>query len=243
MGVRIGFDVTELDEGANPIDDSRGTLSRANLNGKPPKKGTSAVGKYVVDVESFERVAIPALTRALKTAALRSAGDQPLSLVAIDEVGKMESFSHEFLPLVDKLLDTQSVSVLATIPTPRYGKTLPYVERLRAREDVLLLKLTKNNRDEATRALGDAIDQALSDGTDHYDGIDSTRLEAFLDERPVARTTLSKPKRATPVLDKTEQRDTATKVNENCQVSHEGCACLMPTDASPRALLLGKANS
>lgn len=78
-------------------------------------QGAPAVGKYFVDVRSFESLALPQLAPA--------AGTQ---LYVIDEVGKMELFSQSFYPAVQALLDAAPL-VLGTVPVARQGRTLPQV--------------------------------------------------------------------------------------------------------------------
>lgn len=78
-------------------------------------QGAPAVGKYSVDVRSFESLALPQLAP--------SAGTQ---LYVIDEVGKMELFSRSFYPAVQALLDTAPL-VLGTVPVARQGRAIPQV--------------------------------------------------------------------------------------------------------------------
>ena len=52
----------------------------------------------------------------------------------IDEIGKMELFSHSFQQAVKELLKHPKVTVFATIPAP--GKANPFVEEIRHRDDV-----------------------------------------------------------------------------------------------------------
>lgn len=73
------------------------------------------VGKYAVDVRSFEALALPQLQP--------SAGAQ---LYVIDEVGKMELFSRAFYPAVQALLDAAPL-VLGTVPVARTGRAIAQV--------------------------------------------------------------------------------------------------------------------
>ena len=155
-GARQGFDVVVLG--------SAETGPLASLG-----RGSAMVGKYAVDVESFERLALPSL----------QANDAPITL--IDEVGKMELFSPLFLPLVEAILDGASTVVLGTLPMPRYGHTIEAVERIRARPDVAVVKLLKANRDDAARAVSTVIRTAA---TRQRPGepFDVSQLAAFLQE-------------------------------------------------------------
>uniref|UniRef100_A0A061SBF8 Nucleoside-triphosphatase THEP1 n=1 Tax=Tetraselmis sp. GSL018 TaxID=582737 RepID=A0A061SBF8_9CHLO len=122
-GGRTGFDVVT-------IEGERGPLARIGN----PKKGEPAVGKYAVDVASFERLALPQMK------------PTPGALVVVDEVGKMELFSKAFSSAVTELLDSPCL-VLGTIPVPKYGRTIPQVETIKARPDVEVLQITKGSRD------------------------------------------------------------------------------------------------
>jgi nucleoside-triphosphatase len=88
------------------------------------------VGRYGVNLERFERLALPELAR------------HDVDLIVIDEIGKMECASDRFCRSVEDVLDAQ-VSVLATVGIAR----LPFLQSVRRRPDVELLTLTERNRD------------------------------------------------------------------------------------------------
>jgi nucleoside-triphosphatase len=92
-GQRVGFEIQTF--AAPP---QKGILSHVGIKSK------YRVGKYGVDVKSFENIAIPELEIGLKSH----------ELVIIDEIGKMELFSDRFKSLVYELL-TSPNEVLATI--------------------------------------------------------------------------------------------------------------------------------
>uniref|UniRef100_A0A3P9AEA3 Uncharacterized protein n=1 Tax=Esox lucius TaxID=8010 RepID=A0A3P9AEA3_ESOLU len=123
-GRRVGFDVVTLTG-------QRGHLSR--IRGvdtvTPPGVKEFMVGNYIVDLQSFEDKNI------LK-----------LKLFIIDEVGRMELFSQSFIRAVRQTLDSSVCCVLGTIPLPK-GKPLVLVEEIRARPDVTVFTVTKDNRD------------------------------------------------------------------------------------------------
>lgn len=90
------------------------TSARATLSRVPAARGHGAgvgpmVGRYEVDVEEFESVALPAL----------EAGKQG-GIVAIDEVGKMEFFSTRFAGLWLELLES-NVDLLAVVGRAHLG--------------------------------------------------------------------------------------------------------------------------
>ena len=89
------------------------------------------MGKYKVDVKGFEAFleAIPLLR-------------PPVSLIIIDEIGKMECFSELFKDLVRQVLDSDKV-VLATIALKGGG----FIERIKKRDDVQLVELVESRRE------------------------------------------------------------------------------------------------
>lgn len=99
------------------------------------------VGSYVVDLPSFERLALPSLTLAQTAStsgngtgrkrARSSSNNSRPSVVVIDEVGKMELFSTAFQARVSELLDNADVVVLGSVPMPRYGREIDFVGRVK----------------------------------------------------------------------------------------------------------------
>ncbi len=115
-GRRIGFQVVTLDG-------QEGRLAEVGLD------SSHRVGRYGVDLEGFERVALPALTV------------PGAELVVIDEIGKMECFSLAFQQAVRQALDGP-VPVLGTIG--QGGG--PFMRQIRSRGDLQLLEVTRANR-------------------------------------------------------------------------------------------------
>ncbi|KAM9613501.1 cancer-related nucleoside-triphosphatase [Trichechus inunguis] len=130
-GRRIGFDVVTLSG-------TRGPLSRTGSE-PPPGKREYRVGQYMVDLTSFEQLALPVL----RNADLSSGPGQRVCV--IDEIGKMELFSQTFIQAVRHTLSTPGTVVLGTIPVPK-GKPLALVEEIRNRSDVKVFSVTKENR-------------------------------------------------------------------------------------------------
>ncbi|XP_025304356.1 cancer-related nucleoside-triphosphatase isoform X1 [Canis lupus baileyi] len=120
-GRRIGFDVVTLSG-------MRGVLSRIGSE-PPPGKRECRVGQYVVDLTSFELLALPVLRNA------GSSSGPGQRVCVIDEIGKMELFSQPFIQAVRQTLSTPGTVVLGTIPIPK-GKPLALVEEIRNRNDV-----------------------------------------------------------------------------------------------------------
>lgn len=117
-GQRIGFDAVSLDG-------RRGELARKSAGSGP------RVGSYVVNVTSFERIALPAMEPA------------PGSVLIIDEIGKMECYSGEFVRRVGALFETDA-GILAMIPIRGGGA---FIESIRRRRDVETIVVTAANRD------------------------------------------------------------------------------------------------
>lgn len=64
------------------------------------------------------------------------------NVVVIDEIGKMELFSHSFIRSVRRVLNMESLTVIATIPVPK-GRPLQLVEEIRSRKDALVYTVSK----------------------------------------------------------------------------------------------------
>jgi nucleoside-triphosphatase len=114
---RVGFEI-------ETFGGERGLLAHVDIKGSP------RVGRYGVDLEEFERLALPAL-------------EPPGSGVAlIDELGKMELASERFREAVLALFEGD-VPIVATVHTFRH----PFTDALKRRPDVTVLRLTAGNRD------------------------------------------------------------------------------------------------
>lgn len=127
-GGRVGFAVESLDG-------ERATLAHRSLSG-PPR-----VGRYGVDLEAFERVALPSLRLPLDGVAL------------IDELGKMELASQRFRAAVEELLE-EPVALAATVHVARH----PFTDGLKRRPDVELVRLTAANRDALPAELAQRLE-------------------------------------------------------------------------------------
>lgn len=122
---RIGFDVVTLDG-------VRAPLARAGAGG--PR-----VGRYAVDVASFERVGVTAVERGLERAD---------TLLVIDELGKMEFWSQRFVALLDRLVAAPN-PILGTI----MARPHPVANRFRKAAGVSVVEVTAANRDALPSAL------------------------------------------------------------------------------------------
>ncbi|KAF8405550.1 hypothetical protein HHK36_010457 [Tetracentron sinense] len=124
---RVGFEVVTLDGPKGPLASTKYS-SLESLR-------WPTVGRYRVDVASFETLALPELQVKEET-----------GLVIIDEVGKMELYSSSFFPAVLKVLES-NIPVLASIPIPKFGRDIPGVARLRNHPGATIFTLDTSNRD------------------------------------------------------------------------------------------------
>lgn len=127
-GRRDGFSIITLDgrEGVLAHEDSQ---------------STRRVGKYGVNIEELDRIAVPSMTP--------SAADQ---IVIIDEIGKMECFSPLFRETLIKTLDSAN-PVIGCIAQ----KGTPFIEKIKERKDVLLVTVSEKNRDTLSAKLLEQI--------------------------------------------------------------------------------------
>jgi nucleoside-triphosphatase len=131
-GIRVsGFTTEEIRHGRTrvgfaieAVSGLRATMAHVDLPG-PPK-----VGRYGVDLDGFESIALPAL---------RARTD----VVVLDELGKMELGSEQFRKAVMALFDGDA-SIVATVHVFR----TPFTDRLKRRSDVEVVHVTVANRDE-----------------------------------------------------------------------------------------------
>lgn len=97
------------------------------------------VGKYGVDTAGFE-VFLEKLDLL----------NPHVALIVIDEIGKMELFSKRFHTLIRNVLDTNKL-LLASIALQGKG----FIQEIKQRPDVHLLKVTRNNREHLVAAVLD----------------------------------------------------------------------------------------
>ncbi|MFQ5521337.1 MAG: nucleoside-triphosphatase [Candidatus Methylomirabilia bacterium] len=118
-GRRVGFALLTLDGGRTTLAEE----SRA----KGPR-----VGKYGVNVDAIEQLAVPAVREAIERG----------WIVVIDEIGKMEMVAPAFREVVEEAL-RRPVTVLGTILRGSH----PWGDRLKAHPAVRLLEVTPANRE------------------------------------------------------------------------------------------------
>jgi len=94
--------------------------------------GPHRVGRYGVDLESFEAI--------VEAELYRRPGD--VEVFVVDEIGKMECMSPVFVEAVVRILDCP-VPVLATVAAKGGG----FITQVKARPDVEIVTVTTANRD------------------------------------------------------------------------------------------------
>jgi len=117
QGIRQGFRLVTLDG-------RQATLAHVNIS------SPYRVSKYGVDVDSLDRVGVPALHQAA----------QHCDLVVIDEIGKMELFSAKFREAVLQIIDSGK-RVLGTI----MFNPNPWADRVKQNPQVHLIEVTRTN--------------------------------------------------------------------------------------------------
>jgi len=127
QGVRQGFQIITLD-GKSAV------LAHVSV------RSQYRVSKYGVDTDSMDRVAVPALKQAI----------QSKDVVVIDEIGKMELFSASFKDAVIEALESKK-RILGTIMLASHL----WADKIKARPEVEVIKVTRFNRDEVIKQVLD----------------------------------------------------------------------------------------
>ncbi len=125
QGVRQGFRLVTLD-GKDAV------LSHINI------RSQYRVGKYGVDIDSLNRVGVPALHRAA----------QQCDLVIIDEIGKMELFSGKFREAVSQMIGSGK-RMLGTIMLNPH----PWADAIKQQPQVNLITVTRANHQQVLQEL------------------------------------------------------------------------------------------
>jgi nucleoside-triphosphatase len=117
-------------------------LAQSGVLAHEDLRGPIRVGKYGVDVDAIERLAIPAI----RNAVLHN------RLVVIDEIGRMETVSAAFRSAVVAALGSPC-TVLAAIQL----RSDPFADSIKARPDVHLFHLDTSNRDTVRAAIEEML--------------------------------------------------------------------------------------
>lgn len=132
-GIRQGFEIVSCTGG-------RGLLAYTGL------KSRYHIGKYGVDLEAFDAF--------LSRVPFRP----PHNIFVIDEIGKMECLSEKFREITERLLNGK-IPVIATIA--HQGDD--FIEDIKTRGDIVLVVITKENRDAALPLILARVRQMLDE--------------------------------------------------------------------------------
>jgi len=91
--------------------------------------GSFRLGRYRVNVEGFEAAVLPELARSCE-------------VYLLDEIGKMECFSHRFVAAVRRLL-AGSRPIVATVALKGGG----FIAEIKCHPEAVIWEVTKSNRD------------------------------------------------------------------------------------------------
>ena len=119
-GVRQGFEIVTLDG-------SRAVLAHVDI------RGPQRVSKYGVDVASLERVAVPAMRRAIREC----------DVVVVDEIGRMELLSPAFREVLLEALNSTK-RLLGTVMLQPH----PLADQVKKDPRVEVLLVSEANRDQ-----------------------------------------------------------------------------------------------
>jgi nucleoside-triphosphatase len=132
---RVGFEVRDL----------RGDTA---ILAHTRHKGKHRVGRYGVDVEAFERIALNAL----------ETGKKEAELIVIDEIGRMELASSSFRSTLLELLD-MPLPLLATAHAGNDSFTTSILER----DDVTVYRLSPTERDRVLEVIDGEMNRILTE--------------------------------------------------------------------------------
>jgi nucleoside-triphosphatase len=118
-GVRVGFEIVTLDGRV-------AWLSHVDF------PGPDRVGKYGVNLENLHRVGLPSLEPA-----------PGIDLIVVDEVGKMECLSPQFMAAMERLWEAP-VPLLITVAEKGRG----YIAALKEKPGATLIAVNLQNRDK-----------------------------------------------------------------------------------------------
>ncbi|KAL3527299.1 hypothetical protein ACH5RR_011955 [Cinchona calisaya] len=138
---RVGFEVVTLD--------GRTARLASNKISSAESLKWPTVGRYRVDVASFEALALPELQVKADT-----------DLFIVDEVGKMELFNSFFFPAVLRVLES-NIPLLASIPIPKSGRDIPGVARLKNQPGATVFTVDRSNRDAMTEQIYSCLAELL----------------------------------------------------------------------------------
>ena len=122
-GKRVGFNVMDWE-----------TKEKEVMAHKDIETETSRmrVEDFGVNVEAIDRIGVPAIMKAIEDA----------DVIVIDEIGRMEVLSHEFIKAVKETFDMDKPLIITLHKKSRN----PLLQDIRRRDDVRILEVTPINR-------------------------------------------------------------------------------------------------
>jgi nucleoside-triphosphatase len=130
--MRMGFAIVTLSG-------LKGVLAHRNF------KSRYKVGDYGVGVYTLDRIGVKEIQMCLVEK----------KVIVIDEIGKMELLSPQFQEVVQKALDADNL-VLGTITLAHH----PFAEKVKARDDVKIYEVTRENQDQVLKTLTKELKKA-----------------------------------------------------------------------------------
>ena len=127
-GQRVGFSLTTLDGKKSLL---------AHIRIKSPYR----VGRYGVDIDTFEAIGVESIIKAISDN----------KLIIVDEIGRMELFSKKFRDVVLQALKTGRVA--ATI---KKGKGY-FIDEIKSRKDVKVIEMNFENRETLSSRLAKIV--------------------------------------------------------------------------------------
>ena len=127
-GRRVGFSI-------NTLDGREGILAHENI------KSQLRVGKYGVNLKDIEAIAVPSMIPTRR-----------MQIVVIDEIGKMECFSRLFKETLIRILGSSNRMIGSIAERGDH-----FIQRIKERDDVMLIMITTQNRDILVDQILDSI--------------------------------------------------------------------------------------
>jgi len=128
-GARVGFAIKDLQG-------EEGVLAHVSI------ESPFHVGRYGINRDDLEKIGVRAIERAIDSA----------PLVVMDEIGRMELCSEAFQTAVMRALDS-ATPVFGTIQ----DRANAFLDAVRARSDLEVVRLTEKNRDEMVDAVREKL--------------------------------------------------------------------------------------
>ncbi|CAH8598960.1 unnamed protein product [Heterobilharzia americana] len=168
---RLGFDIVLFDSSRTY---PRASLARLASESNQHLQRLPRVGQYIVDIPSFEHLAIPCLQSIMNNLGGLSSNvntDQDNLIVCIiDEIGKMELYSSKFTSLIEQLISSilnlttasqsnvkrPTVVLLATVPSPKRPdgtRGIPLVDRICSMKESFITEINIHNRDSTVEEI------------------------------------------------------------------------------------------